>query len=267
MIFIILILMEKKELAVAVRAAQEAGKIQIDGLKSSAAKLNIEKKSDRSPVTAVDKACEARIRELLLGEFPGDGFLGEETGESAGCGAAARRWLVDPLDGTRPYIRGIPTHSVLIALEENGVPTVGVIHLPAMGITCYASNGGGAFLNGEPIRVSSTNELSEALGSVLGLTEHAGSPLGDSLMALTRAWDYTYGFMDAYSYVLLASGRLDACVNLLDKPWDCAAAACIATEAGGRFSSISGEGTVHGGTFVLTNGILHQATIDFFQFS
>jgi len=251
-----------KESAAAVKAAEEAGKIQLDGLKELAS-ISIEKKSDRSPVTVVDKACEARIREMLLGEFPDDGFLGEETGENAGT--TARRWIVDPLDGTRPFIRGIPTHSVLIALEEDGVPVVGVIHLPAMGITCRASRGGGAYINGEPIRVSLTNNLSDAMGSVLGITEYAGSPLGDSLIALTRAWDYTYGFMDAYSYVLLASGRLDACVNLLDKPWDCAAAACIVTEAGGKFSSVNGEKTVHGGSIALTNGILHEEVLGFFK--
>jgi len=254
---------QRKELTVAIKAAQEAGEIQLDGLKISAS-VNIEKKSDRSPVTAVDKACEARIREILLTEFPGDGFLGEETGESAGT--TARRWIVDPLDGTRPFIRGIPTHGALIALEEEGVPTVGVIRLPALGITCYAASGEGAFIDGERIHVSSTAEISDAMGSVLGITEYAGAPLGDSLIALTRAWDYTYGFMDAYSYVLLASGRLDICVNLLDKPWDCAAAACIVTEAGGRFSSITGDKTVHGGSIVLTNGLLHGAALGFFGF-
>jgi histidinol phosphatase-like enzyme (inositol monophosphatase family) len=250
-----------KELAAAIKAAQEAGKIQLDGLKKLTS-LNIEKKSDRSPVTAVDKACETRIREILLGEFPNDGFLGEETGENAGT--TKRRWIVDPLDGTRPFIRNIPTHSVLIALEEDGIPAVGVIHLPAMGLTCYASRGGGAFIDGEQIRVSSTNNISEAMGSVLGITEYAGAKIGNDLITLTKAWDYTYGFMDAYSYVLLAGGHLDACVNLLDKPWDCAAAACIVTEAGGRFSSISGEKTVHGGSIVLTNGILHEAVLGFF---
>jgi len=253
--------MQRKELTAAINAAKEAGKIQLDGLRKSAS-LNIEKKSDRSPVTAVDKACETRIREILLSEFPNDGFLGEETGENAGM--TKRRWIADPLDGTRPFIRNIPTHSALIALEEDGTPTVGVIHLPAMGLTCYASIGDGAYINGEQIRVSSTGDLSEAMGSVLGITEHAGTPLGDSLIALTRSWDYTYGFMDAYSYVLLASGRLDACVNLLDKPWDCAAAACIVTEAGGRFSSVTGEKTVHGGSIVLTNGILHETVLRFF---
>ena len=248
-----------KELDIAVEAAVEAGKIQLDGLKT---RLNIERKGDRSPVTDVDKRCEARIREIILGAFPDDGFLGEESGESGE--GKARRWIVDPVDGTRPYIRGIPTHSVLIALEEGGEPVVGVIHLPAMNIVCQAAKGKGAFLNGEKINVSPIGKLPDAMGSVLGITEYADAPLGRSLLELTRAWDYTYGFMDAYSYVLLASGKLDVCVNLLDKPWDCAAAACVVTEAGGKFSSINGEKTVHNGSIILTNGILHDDVLKFF---
>jgi len=247
-------------LDIAETAAIAAGKIQLDGY---GALLNVERKGDRSPVTGIDKRCEETIREIVLKAFPGDGFLGEESGES-GAGAA-RRWIVDPLDGTRPYIRGIPTHSVLIALEDGGAPALGVIHLPAMGITCLAEKGGGAFLNGEKIRVSSTGRLHDAMGSVLGITEYADAPLGRRLLELTRVWDYTYGFMDAYSYVLLASGKLDACVNLLDKPWDCAAAACIVTEAGGRFSAVNGEQTVHNGSIVLTNGILHDDVLTFFM--
>ena len=250
-----------KELDIAVKAALEAGKIQIE---CSGKALNIEKKGDSSPVTHVDRLCEAKIREIILDAFPDDAFLGEETGESASSTSNKRRWIVDPIDGTRPFIRGIPTHSVLIALEENGVPVIGVIHLPAMGLMCRASRGGGAFLNDERIGVSPVNKLSGAMGSVLGITEYADERLGRKLIDLTRAWDYTYGFMDAYSYVLLACGRLDACVNLLDQPWDCAAAACILIEAGGAFSDISGKKTIHSGSIVLTNGLLHDQVLEFF---
>ncbi|MCL2219761.1 MAG: inositol monophosphatase [Chitinispirillia bacterium] len=250
-----------KELDIAVKAAIEAGKIQLDCVGTN---LGIEKKCDLSPVTRADKMCEAKIREIILGAFPGDAFLGEETGESAAASSSnRRRWIVDPIDGTRPFIRGIPTHSVLIALEEDGVPVIGVIHLPAMGLTCRAYRGGGAFLNEVRIGVSQIGKLSDAMGSVLGITEYADDPLGWRLINLTRAWDYTYGFMDAYSYVLLACGKLDACVNLLDKPWDCAAAACIVTEAGGAFSDISGKKSVHNGSFVLTNGALHDEVLTF----
>jgi len=249
-----------KSLNTALKAAREAGKIQLE---LSGASLNIERKGDCSPVTQVDKKCEEKIREIILGEFPNDSFLGEETGESGS--SQTRRWIVDPIDGTRPYIRAIPTHSVLIGLEENGEPVVGVIYLPAMDIICCGSKGEGAFLNDKKIKVSSTDKLSAAMGSTLGLVEYADEPLGRSMLELMRAWDYTYGFMDAFSYVLLASGKLDICVNLLDKAWDCAAAACIITEAGGRFSDISGKKSVHGGSIVFTNGILHDDVLEFFE--
>jgi len=249
-----------KELNTAIRAAIEAGKIQQS--KRDAATLNIEKKGDRSPVTEVDKRCEECIREIIQNAFPDDGFLGEESGATESSNA--RRWIVDPLDGTRPYIRGIPTYSVLIALEEGGIPTIGVIHLPAMGITCYASKGGGAFIDGEKIGVSKTDKLSDAMGSALGIIEYADKPLGRGLLDFMRSLDYVYGFMDAFSYVLLASGKIDACISLFDQPWDSAAAACIITEAGGKFSSITGEPTVHSGSFVVTNGILHDKVLGFF---
>lgn len=252
--------MLSKELETALRAAKEAGDIQI---RFASAITGIEQKEDRSPVTQVDRECEERIKEILLEGFPEDGFLGEESGTEKD--ESGRRWIVDPLDGTRPYIRGIPTHSVLIALEQNGTPVLGVIHLPALGLTCHAVKGEGAYINGERIRVSKTAQLQKAMGSMLGYVEFSEEPAGRALLELMRYWDYTYGFMDAYSYVLLASGKLDVCVNLLDKAWDCAAAACIITEAGGSYSSITGEKTIHGGSIVFSNGILHEKVLTFLK--
>jgi histidinol phosphatase-like enzyme (inositol monophosphatase family) len=249
-----------KELNIAIKAALEAGKIQLEGC---GAALDVEIKGDNSPVTQFDKRCEEKIREIILSEFPDDGFLGEESGESGPPGG--RRWIVDPIDGTRPFIRGIPTHSALIALEVAGEPAIGVINVPAMGVVCHASKGGGAFLNDKKIRVSSVKKLSNAMGCGLGMIQRAGKPEGRCLDKYLQSLDYAYGFMDAYTYVLIACGKLDACVNLLDKPWDCAAAACIVTEAGGRFSAVNGEKTIHGGSFVLTNGILHDEVLEFFR--
>jgi histidinol-phosphatase len=249
-----------RELAVALTAAKEAGDIQ----RKFEQKLPpVELKEDRSPVTDVDRACETTIRDRLMADFPDDGFYGEESPRLRG--KTGRQWIVDPLDGTRPYLRGIPTYSVLIALEEDGDPVVGVIHLPAMGQTCWASRGNGAFLNGNPIRVSSVPSLDAAMGSALGFVEKAELPEGKRLLSLMRSWGYAYGFMDAYSYVCVASGRLDVAVNLLDKPWDCASAACIVREAGGAFSDIRGDQTVHGGSIVLSNGLLHESTLRYFK--
>lgn len=247
------------ELSTALNLAHQAGALQ---LKSCQSVQKVSLKTDRSPVTSVDKACEELIRHELLLTFPGDGFLGEESGTVDG--PSGRCWIVDPLDGTRPFIRGIPTYSTLIALEEGAIPVVGVIHLPALNLTCWASRNGGAYLNGEPIHVSSTPVPETAMGSALGFREHPEASLREKLLRLMRSWEYAYGFMDAFSYVCVASGKLDVCVNLLDKPWDCAAAACIVTEAGGKFSDVNGAPSVRNGSFVATNAPLHRCTVDFF---
>lgn len=248
------------ELALALKAAEEAGAIQLKFEHNHPA---IEFKGDRSPVTEVDRKCESLIQDRLMSAFPADGFYGEESGRIAGT--SGRQWIVDPLDGTRPYLRGIPTYSVLIALEDAGDPVVGIIHHPALKITCWAARKSGAFLNGIPIHVSSAGSFDKTLGSAIGFVEKADSPEGKLLFNLVRTWDYLYGFMDAYTYVCVASGKIDIVVNLLDKPWDCAGAACIVREAGGKFSDIRGVPTVHSGSIVLSNGILHDQALAFFN--
>lgn len=247
------------ELTRALELAKQVGELQ---LAARAEPISFELKGDASPVTAVDKACEELLRQNLLASFADDAFLGEENGLSAGT--SGRCWIVDPIDGTRPFIRGIPTYSTLIALEHEGTPVVGVIHLPELAITCWAARGEGAYLNGEQIHVSSTNRLEKAMGSALGFIEHHDAALRAKLLDFMRRWDYSYGFMDAYSYVCLASGKLDCCINLLDKPWDCTAAACIVTEAGGKFTDIDGTASTHNGTIVFSNGILHPEIISHF---
>jgi histidinol-phosphatase len=246
----------KRELAIALKTAKEAEELLLGYAKRMPP---VKFKADRSPVTAADRASEALIRRRLHAAFPHDGFLGEET--DAVPGKNNRQWVVDPLDGTRPFLRGIPTWSVLIALEDAGEPVVGVIHLPALKLSCWASRGNGAFLNGKRVHVSKISSPGKAMGSALGFVEKAGRPEGKQLLSLMRSWDYAYGFMDAFSYVCVAGGRLDIAVNLLDKPWDCAAAACIVREAGGTYSDIRGRRTVHGGSIILSNGLLHTAAL------
>jgi histidinol phosphatase-like enzyme (inositol monophosphatase family) len=248
------------ELSTALKAADTASAIQLSGRKKM---LEIERKHDRSPVTQIDKQCEEQIRDIILKEFPQDGFLGEESG--AHNNGSSRRWIVDPLDGTRPFIRGIPTFSTLISLEQDGVPVVGVIRLAAMDITCWATLNGGAYKNNDAIHVSASSQLSDVTGSALGFVEESHTANGHNLLSLMKTWDYNYGFMDAYSYVCVAEGVLDCTVNLLDKAWDCAAAACIVTEAGGSFCDIHGKRSVHEGTIVLSNGLLEKQILSFFQ--
>jgi histidinol-phosphatase len=253
----------KKELSVALQAAEEAGGLQLK-YASKLQKLFIERKDDRSPVSEVDRKSEAIIKKSLSREFPLDSFLCEESGVSKGSGNG-RRWIIDPLDGTRPYLRGIPTYSVLIALEEAGDPVLGVIHLPAMGITCYATKGNGAYLNGKRIYVSKTATLKNSIGSALGIVEKSRTATGRQLLSLLHSLDYTYGFMDAYSYVCVACGKLDIAISLIDKPWDHASAACIVREAGGKFSDLKGNSTFCQNPVILSNGHVHAAAVRHFK--
>ena len=185
----------RSELAVAWRAAQRAGALQLARRSEVGA---VQRKVDDTPVSEVDTACEVLIREELLAAFPDDGLVGEELPPVAG--SSGRIWVVDPLDGTRPFLRGIPTHSALVSLEVDGTPVVGVIHLPALGETYWGSAGSGAFLNGQRLRVSTTRALAEAMGSTFGAAFLGDEPLGTRLLALEARWSYSYGFMDAYSH-------------------------------------------------------------------
>jgi myo-inositol-1(or 4)-monophosphatase len=248
------------ELATAAEAALAAGRIQLDKRNSV---LRVEEKDDRSPVTEVDRQCEAVIREMISQRFPRDGFLGEETGEEKGT--SGRKWIVDPLDGTRPYIRGLPTFSVLIALEDGGELALGCMHLPAMGETYLAQKGKGAFRNNSPIHVSSTKAVDRVMGSGLGFVEKAGTIEGNKLISFMGQWEYAYGFMDVFTYGCIAAGKLDVCVSLLDKPWDCAAPACIVSEAGGRYSDLRGNRSVYNGSVIISNGFIHDAVVEYFQ--
>lgn len=247
------------ELSVAIDIAKKAGEMHLTFQHD----FNIEFKKDNSPVTEIDKNCEYLIRDHLLETFPDDGFLGEETGYLKGNND--RKWIVDPLDGTRPFIRNIPTYSVLIALEIENEPVIGIIYLPALNTTCWALKNHGAYLNGKQIHVSQTSNLQTAMGSGLGFLEKSDSNEGKNLFTIMKTWDYAYGFMDAFSYVCVASGKLDVCINLLDKPWDCAAAACIVSEAGGEFSDIYGNSSVYNGSIVMSNKRLHTAVLDYFK--
>ncbi len=249
-----------KELNCATDAALKAGIIQRE---KQSRVVNIGYKADSSPVTEVDKQCEELIRDILFSSFPDDGFIGEETGNVSG--KSGRTWIVDPLDGTIPYIRGIPTYSILIALEYNETIVAGVAHFPALEETYRASKGYGAFCNNRRIYVSSTENISSAIGSSLGLIDSAETSEGKKLLSFIQQWYYHYGFMDAYSYICVASGKLDLCINLSDKPWDRAAAACVVTEAGGKYSDIKGNKTIKNSSFILSNGVLQSQIIKHFE--
>lgn len=248
-----------KELKLAIAIAKEVGAYQLEK-QATLGKINL--KEDRSPVTEVDQNSEEMIKEAINKAFPEDSFFGEETGKTEGT--SGRRWIVDPLDGTRPYIHKIPTFSTLIGLEENGEMVLGVVNLPAMNECYYATKGGGAFCNGKQVQVSKCNSIENAMGANLGLVEEADTPVGKKLLPFMQKLDYVYGFMDAYSYVAVAAGKLDVCITLIDFPWDRSPAAIIVEEAGGRFSTLTGERTIYGDNFLVTNGIIHDDVLKHF---
>jgi histidinol phosphatase-like enzyme (inositol monophosphatase family) len=244
------------ELDIALKAARAAADIQLEHLYKD---KDIEIKSDQSPVSNIDKTCEDLIIDMLHTAFPEDGFLGEETGATEGT--SGRTWIIDPLDGTRPYLKQIPTYSVLIALVENNESVVGVMHLPSLNEVYYASKGMGAYCNATTIRVSRVSSLDQAYGSAYGHIPKLQDPKAQAVLKQMQQWRFASGFMDAYTYGCIASGKLDICLNLSDKPWDCAPAACIIKEAGGRFSDIDGNESIYNGSFIISNGLLHDEAI------
>ena len=219
-----------------------------------------QQKPDRSPVTEADQAVEARLRKYFEERSPTVGFLGEETG--AANGTSGMRWVVDPIDGTRAFLRGIPTWSVLVGLEDEHGPAIGIALFPADGDLYLAVRGDGALGNGRPLRVSEVRELADAVISHGGLNQFTS---GGEARLLERLAESTYtqrGFNDFDGYRQLVLGRVDAMVDPGVKPWDICPAAVIVTEAGGRLTSFSGEQTIHAGSAIASNGHIHDALVD-----
>lgn len=247
------------ELNLARSLALQAGQMQMSYYQQE---IVTQAKPDGSVVTAIDQNCEKLIRCGIEAKFKNDGILGEEFGSKPTNNG--RCWIVDPLDGTLPYLRGIPTFSVLIALRHEAKVVVGVIYLPALSLLFYAAKGMGAYCNDQRIHVSKTTRLQDAVGSSLGIITHADKPEGVQLLQLMRNAYVSYGFMDAYTYCAIARGQIDFSVNLLDMSWDRAPAVCLVEEAGGRFSNLNGESAIDGYGTVLSNGILHDDVLKYF---
>ncbi len=240
-------------LETAVAIAEKAGEIT---LRYFQGQFQVETKADKSFVTVADRETEQYIRREIEARFPGDGLLGEEFGETRA--EARRRWIIDPIDGTFSFVHGVPFYGVLIGIEEDEEPSVGVIHLPALGDTVAAAKGEGCYWRGERARVSETSELRRALmltteAHIAGNAERAAA-LGRLVGAAGPA--RTWG--DCYGYALVATGRADVMIDPAMHVWDCAALLPIVEEAGGRFSDWQGRRTIRGGDAVATNGLLHE---------
>ncbi len=237
-------------LEVAVDIAREAGEATRRWFQ--AADLAVDSKADGTPVTAADRAAESLVRERLAERFPGDGVLGEEEPETPGD--SGRRWIVDPIDGTKAFTRGVPLYSTLLALDDEHGPAVGVIVLPALEQAVYAGRGLGCWSDGQPAHVSDTTSLD---GAYLMASSYSHWP-DEALLAVKHAGCNLRTWGDGYGYALVATGRADAMVDPTVERYDVAAMPVILAEAGGRFTSLKGLDGAAGGSGVATNGRIHD---------
>ena len=229
--------------------------------------LVVETKPDLTPVSEADTAVEQALRERLAAAAPGDAVFGEEYGGDvmADRPPPARRWIIDPIDGTKSYVRGVPAWATLLALEEDGEIAVGVVSAPALGRRWWAARGHGAFardgLAAEPrrLRVSAVRELADAQLCFGGMEEWRESGRLEVLLELGSQCWRTRGYGDFWSYMLVAEGAVEIGTDPAVSLWDLAAPMVIVQEAGGRFTDLSGAETAGGGSGLATNGILHEA--------
>jgi histidinol-phosphatase len=210
-----------------------------------------------SPVPVAVREAERAARGVLGARFPGHGFLGEELGES---GSRSARWIIDPIDGTANFLRGIPLFGALVALEEEGRITAAAAYNPILDEMAWALRGGGAFLNGVPMRVSAATGLAGSLVSHSSAGEFVrrGMP---GISRLLAAAGRDRGFGDYYGYVLVASGRAEVMLDARAAPWDLAAPKLLVEEAGGRMTSLRGTDSIYEEGAVATNGPLHEAVL------
>jgi histidinol phosphatase-like enzyme (inositol monophosphatase family) len=237
---------------VAIAAAVGAGRVALRYFRTA---LQVERKADRSPVTVADREAEQRAVTVLRDAFPDHGILGEEFGEQSGSGA---RWIIDPIDGTKSFIRGIPYFATLIALEEDGEITTGAVYAPAVDDLLYAQKGQGAYDKIGRLRVSAIGTVSRSMlvfGGA-GVLRSRGYWPGYERLVDHSARQRSYG--DYFGYTFVARGQAEATIDVDLKPWDLAALQIIIEEAGGRFTDFAGRATAFGGTAIASNGLVHE---------
>jgi histidinol phosphatase-like enzyme (inositol monophosphatase family) len=250
-------------LAFAIETAYRAGRSTLAHFRTGAP---VETKADASPVTVADRNAERMIRAAIAEKFPDDAILGEEEG---GDTDAPDRWIIDPIDGTKSFICGVPLYSTLLAYEQDGLPVLGVCYLPALDEMFYAERGGGAFVDGRPCRVSARPEISGGVitgGSVTSMEKHnrlAGYMRLAERTVAARNWG------DAHGHTLVACGRVEAMLDPVVNRWDLSAVRIIVEEAGGRFTDYSGGDPFARGhdplEAISSNGWVHEEIIEAFR--
>jgi histidinol-phosphatase len=252
----------KARLAWALGAARDAGTFILKHYQS--ATLAVERKKDSSPVTLADRGAEELLRQSIGRTFPADGILGEEFGEQPGTNGW--RWILDPLDGTKSFIYGVPLFGTLIGAEFEGRCVLGVCHFPALNETAWGATGQGAFWQTSdgrprPARVSPVADFSQALfcfTTVQGFSR-IGRP--DAFDALVSRSAIARGWGDCYGHILVATGRAEVMVDPLMNAWDAAALVPIVQEAGGHFFDWNGKPSIHSGNGISVNAALRDAVL------
>lgn len=252
-------------LRLAERAARTGGQIALHHFRKG---VTSRRKADGSPVSDADLSAEEAVRKVLGDGMPGVPVLGEEFGgDSPDETVSGTRWIVDPIDGTRNFVRGIPLWSTLVALETSGTCTVGVAYGPALDEITTAATGNGCKWNGEPVQVSTIAKLDKALVVHGGLDLLLIEPYHKRFLDLARRTERQRGFGDFYGHQLVTTGRAEIMVETGINAWDVACFKVLIEEAGGRFTDLRGEDTIYSGTALATNGLLHEAVLDVFEAS
>ncbi len=249
-------------LELAIQAAREAGRITLEHFRR--ADLEVERKGDDSPVTVADRQAEQHLRRRIAEAFPDDAVLGEEFPHRPG--SSSFRWILDPIDGTKSFIHGVPLYGTLVGVEHQGQPVLGLILIPALDECVYAATGQGAWYvsgggNPQPAKVSDCPTLSEGLfltSEVSNFSQIGRRDVYDRLETAARL-SRTWG--DCYGYLLVATGRAELMVDPVAAVWDLAALLPVIQEAGGTFSDWQGRPTIHSGQSVATNGRIHDQAL------
>ncbi|MGQ0505820.1 MAG: histidinol-phosphatase [Myxococcaceae bacterium] len=239
---------------VAAEVARKAGEVALSHYRRG---VSVETKSDGSPVTLADRAAEQAAREIIARRFPTDGILGEEHGETNP--GARRRWILDPIDGTKSFVRGVPLWGTLVAVAEGEDVLVGVANFPPVGELLVAGKGQGCLWNGSRCHVSAVSELSKATVLVTDPRFEQFPDWGTRWRQLEQRAAVARGWGDCYGYLLIATGRAEVMADELLAPWDSAALHPIITEAGGVFTDFTGTPGAFGKSGLATNAALAQS--------
>ena len=240
----------------AVTLAHEAGDLTLTHFGHL---VDYDAKGDGSPVTVADRQGEQLIRGRIAERYPDHGVLGEEFGETR---AGARvRWILDPIDGTRSFMRGVPLFGVLIGIEVDGEAVVGVAHFPPLRETVAAGRDLGCTWNGSPCRVSPVTRIEDAVVLTTDVERALTSAADPGWRTLQQRAAFSRTWGDCYGHALVATGRAEVMIDPVLEPWDSGPFLTILSEAGGRFTTVGGEATIHGGSGVSTNGPMHEAVL------